>query len=110
MNALANCLSQQVRRLNSGFLDCPTICRSVSAIYAPAREIDEHIRIFQFGCPLSQICSIPIDDAPRRWCNPASEDYDIMSLSLKISGKDVANMSAATGKNDAETGLHACRL
>ena len=32
--------------LNSRFFDCLTICRSVSAIYASAREIDEYIRIF----------------------------------------------------------------
>jgi hypothetical protein len=46
----------------------------------PAREINEYIRIFYFGCPVVQICSIPIDDAPRGLCHSASEDYDIMSL------------------------------
>lgn len=33
-----------------------------------------------------------------------------MSLSVKISGEDVANLSAATGKNDTEMGSHACGL
>jgi hypothetical protein len=33
-----------------------------------------------------------------------------MSLSVKISEEDVANLSAATGKNNTETGFHACRL
>ena len=36
---------------------------------------------------MTQICSIPIDDAPWGWCDPASEDYNIMSLSVKISGE-----------------------
>ena len=106
MNGLTNCLTQQVCRLNSGFLNCPAICRSVSAIDAFAREINEDIHIFQFGCPVAQICSIPMDDAPRGWCNRSSEDYDIMSMSVKISGEDVANLSAATGKNDTEMGFH----
>jgi hypothetical protein len=47
-----------------------------------------------------------MDDAPRNWCRPTSEDYDIMSMSVKISEEDVANLSAATGKNDTEMGFH----
>jgi hypothetical protein len=31
-----------------------------------------------------------------------------MSLSVEISGENVANLSAATGKNDTETGFHTC--
>ncbi len=99
-----------MRRLNSGFFNHPTICRSVSTIHASAREINQYIRIFYFGCPVTKICSIPIDDAPRGSCNPASEDYDIMSLSVQISGQDVANLSTATRKNDTETSSHTCRL
>jgi hypothetical protein len=47
-----------------------------------------------------------MDDAPRGWCDRSSEDYDIMSMSVKISGEDVANLSAATGKDDTEMGFH----
>jgi hypothetical protein len=99
-----------VCRLNSGFFNCPAICRSVPAIYAFAREINEDIGIFQFGCPVTQICSIPMDDAPWGWCDPASEDYNIMSLSVKISGEHVANLSATTWKNDPKMGFHTYRL
>ena len=41
--------TQQVCRLNSGFLNCPAICQSVPAIYAFAREINEDVGIFQFS-------------------------------------------------------------
>ncbi len=31
-----------------------------------------------------------------------------MSLSVKMSGENVADLSVATGKNDTEVGSHAC--
>jgi hypothetical protein len=31
-----------------------------------------------------------------------------MSLSVKMSGENVADLSVATGKNDTKTGSHAC--
>jgi hypothetical protein len=31
-----------------------------------------------------------------------------MSLSVKMSGENVADLSIATGKNDTEMGFHAC--
>jgi hypothetical protein len=33
-----------------------------------------------------------------------------MSLSVKMSGENVADLSVATGKNDTEMGSHACGL
>jgi hypothetical protein len=33
-----------------------------------------------------------------------------MSLSVKMSSENVADLSVATGKNDAEMGSHACGL
>jgi hypothetical protein len=33
-----------------------------------------------------------------------------MSLSVKMSGENVADPSVATGKNDTEVGSHACGL
>jgi hypothetical protein len=33
-----------------------------------------------------------------------------MSLSVKISGEDVANLSATAGENDTEMGFHTYRL
>ena len=51
-----------------------------------------------------------MDNAPRGWCEPTSEDYDIVSLSVEMSGEDVANLSAATGNHDAETCCHGRRL
>ena len=33
-----------------------------------------------------------------------------MSLSVKMSGENVADLSIATGKNDTETGSHVCGL
>jgi len=33
-----------------------------------------------------------------------------MSLSVKMSGENVADLSVATGKNDTEVGSHACGL
>jgi hypothetical protein len=33
-----------------------------------------------------------------------------MSLSVKMSGDNVADLSVATGKNDTEVGSHACGL
>ncbi len=47
-----------------------------------------------------------IYDAPRGRCNPASEDYDIMSLSVEMSGENAANLPAATGKNDTQGCCH----
>jgi hypothetical protein len=39
-----------------------------------------------------------------------SEDDDIMSLSVKMSGENVVDLFVATGKNDTEMGSHACGL
>jgi len=66
--------------------------------------------MFQFGCPATQIFSIPIDDAPRGGYNPASKDDDLISLSVKMSGEDVANLPATSGKNDTEMSFHAWGL
>jgi len=66
MCELTNGPTSQARRVGSGVHDCLTICRCISAIYASARQIDEQIGLFEFGFPVAQMLSIPIDNAPRR--------------------------------------------
>src|SRR5215469_3391749 len=106
MRQLTDRSSQQARRLGSGVHDCFAVYRRVSAIHAPTCKIDHHIGIFEFRSPLTQVLSIPTDNAPWRWNRLASKDNYLVSLRVEMSRQDSADLSITTRDNHTETVCH----
>ena len=90
---------------DAGVEDGAAVGGSVAAVYAAAGEVDADIALFEIGDPWTEGEAVPWDYAPRGGLWEATEDNDIVTLGVKVTGEEMAYLSGATWDDDLHSGL-----
>src|ERR1700683_5561929 len=106
MSQSSDSLPKHQRALNPRLLNRSSIFGSISATYIAPGEIDDNIGTLQFGGPISQRSSIPLDHAPRGRLNRSRDHHDLMTAPVEMACEQSAYLSIAARKNDAKRIAH----
>src|SRR5262249_54551241 len=93
-------------RLDPGVLDFAAMGLRVTAIHAPAGQIQKDVGAFELRDPLIERLAVPVRHPPGRGKWTAAQDHNVVSVTMEAPREERSQESRAACEND----LHACRL
>src|SRR5437868_5579001 len=99
-------LVEELCGLDAGVEDGAAVGAVVAAVDAAAGEVDADVGVFELGDPGAGGEAVPWDHAPGGLIRAAGKNGDGVAVRVKVAGEDLADLSGASGDNDAHVGFY----
>ena len=97
-----DCRAEETSRSDARLIDSLAVGRGGTAVDGASGQVDANVGAFQVLGPWAELNAVPVNGLPLSRVRAACEHGDVMAALLEVAGQQLANLSAAAGKDDAE--------